>query len=403
MTANGQVPEFRAAGEFGLFLARIGFGVGPAISSPVYQGSVLTQCFAGARLELCTDAAMGPFGQVRLSDLGSMLLAASALPGEILAAGLKAPDPALEAGVDRQLAGFFAGHGGLDRFGAPLAGGFDHEGARCQLFAKTVLRSTGAGRVVADPLGSWFMDLPGTLSRRIDPLPAPGEPPDPAAGIDAPIIYYHEVPDPDAFARQLEGLVGEGFKVVPYERLVRALRGMADLPEHPLVITFDDGRTSQLHNAAPVLLRLRLPATFFVLPGFDQREPGHLSRDAFARLRNWGFSVQSHTLNHADIPNLLRSNRGAAEAEVVHSREALLPIGGGDHFSYPFGGYDQATADLVRAAGYQSAVSTRFERVHFPDDLYRLARIAANPQASHRQVSADLDAANRPAEANDLA
>lgn len=393
MTATDEVSEFRAAGEFGLFLARIEFGVGPPISSPVYQGSVLTQCFAGARLELCTDAAMGPFGQVRLSDLGTMLLAASALPGEVHSAGLAPPDPDSAGEVDRRLAGFFAAHGGRDRFGAPLAGGFDHAGARCQLFAKAVLRSTGGGEVVADPLGIRYMGLPQSLRQGIDPLPAPGIPPDPGAGIDAPIIYYHEVPDSDAFARQLEGLVGEGFKVVPYERLVRALRGLADLPAKPLVITFDDGRTSQLHNAAPVLLRLRMPATFFVLPGFDQIEPGHLSADSFTRLRNWGFSVQSHTLNHADIPGLLRSDRGAAEAEVVNSREALLPIGGGDHFSYPFGGYDQATADLVRAAGYESAVSTRFERVHFPDDIYRLARIQANPQASHRQVSADLAAA----------
>ncbi len=395
MTATDGHPEFRAAGEFGLFLARIGYGVGPAISAPAYQGSVLTQCFAGARLEFCTDAAMGPFGQVRISDLGTMLLAASALPAEVIAAGLGPPDPDTAGGVDRRLAGFFAAHGGRDRFGAPLAAGFDHAGARCQLFAKAVLRGTGDGSVAADPLGDRFMGLPRSLRRRIDPLPAPGLPSDPAVGIDAPIIYYHEVPDPDAFARQLEGLVGEGFNVIPYERLVRALRGTTDLPEKPLVITFDDGRSSQLHNAAPVLLRLRLPATFFVLPGFDQLEPGHLTAGAFARLRNWGFSVQSHTLNHADLPNLLRSDRGAAEAEVVNSRAELLPIGGGDHFSYPFGGYDQATADLVRAAGYESAVSTRFVRVHFPEDLYRLGRIQANPAASHRQVSADFAAAAR--------
>ncbi len=392
MTATAETAEFRAAGEFGLFLARIGFGVGPALSPPVYQGSVLTQCFAGARLELCTDAAMGPFGQVRLSDLGSMLLAASALPGEALEAGLVPPDPSPDGGIDRQLAGFFAANGGLERFGAPLAQGFDHSGARCQLFAKALLRRRGDGSVSADALGSRYMEIPPPQRDLVDPLPAPREPSDPAAGIDAPILYYHEVPDPDAFASQLEGLLEEGFKVVPYERLVRALRGTADLPARPLAITFDDGRLSQLRNAAPVLLRLRLPATFFVLPGFDKLEPGHLSDDAFARLRNWGFSVQSHTLNHADVPNLLRANRGAAEAEVVLSRAALLPVGG-DHFSYPFGGYDQASADLVRAAGYESAVSTRFERVHFPEDLYRLGRIAANPQASHRQVIADLGTA----------
>ena len=393
MTAQERTKGVEAAGEFGLYLARIEYGIGPAIAAPRYQGPVLTQCFAQARLELSTDGASAPFGRVRLSDLGSMLLAAAALPDEVQSSHRPLPDPPGEAGVDRRLAGFFATRGGLERFGAPLSTGFEHAGQHCQLFAKAVLRRAVDGRVMADPLGQAFQDLAQSRRDLVDPLPAPVDPVDPAGGIDAPIIYYHDVPDEAAFARQLEGLLEQGFKVVPYERLVRALRGEADLPDRPLVLTFDDGRVSQLQNAAPVLLRLRLPATFFVLPGFERREPGHLDADAFARLKNWGFSVQSHTLNHAEIPNLLQANRGAAEAEVVHSRDALLSIGGGHHFSYPFGSYDQASADLVRAAGYASAVSTRFERVHFSEDLYRLGRIQANPLASPDIVAGDLESA----------
>ncbi len=398
MTAATEAASSRPAGEFGLYLAQLEYGVGPAISAPVYQGSVLTQCFTNARLEIYTDAGMGPFGRVRISDLGIMLQAAAVLPPEIGRELRSAPETTAQAGtpyagVDRGLAGLFAARGGLERFGAPLSAGFDHAGRRCQLFAKAVLRRDADGQVEADPLGSWFAALERSRRRQVDPLPAPGEPPDPGAGIDAPIIYYHDVPDSEAFGLQLEALLADGYSVIPYERLVRALRGAADLPERPLVLTFDDGRSTQLQNAAPVLLRLRLPATFFVLPGFDEREPGHIDGDAFARLRNWGFSVQSHSLNHADITDLLGSDRGAAEAEVVLSRSALLPIGGGDHFSYPFGAFDQAAADLVRAAGYESAVSTRFGRVHFPEDLYRLARIQANPQASPSQVMADLGAA----------
>ena len=395
MTAATDAPSLRPASEFAQFIAQLELEVGPALSTPVYQGSVLTQCFANARLELATNAQFGTFGRVRISDLGIMLQAAAALPPEVGPASAGAPQSRGQTGVpgdrvDRSLAQFFAAHGGFARFGPPLAAGFDHAGRRCQLFSKAVLRRSADGEVAADPLGSRFLALDRLQRGLVDPLPLPGDPTDPQSGIDAPIIYYHEVPDPEAFARQLAGLQADGYNMIPYERLVRALQGTADLPERPLVLTFDDGRTSQLQNAAPVLVQMRLPATFFVLPGFDRLEPGHIDQNAFVRLRNWGFSVQSHTLNHADLTTLLPSDRGAAEAEVVHSRDALLPIGGGDHFSYPFGAYDQAAADLVRAAGYASAVSTRYGRVHFPDDLYRLARIQINPQAGPALVRADL-------------
>ena len=380
------------AAEFVMYLSQLRFDLGEAIAPPVYQGSVLTQCFSGGRIEYESAGAAAPFGQIRISDLGSMLLAAGVIPEE--AAGWDAGELVGDglAGIDPALIEFWTLSGARARFGPPLGPGFVAQGKRRQLFAKALLRVDSAGQASADELGRAFVALEGSRRMAIDYLPSPKPPMDPQNGIDAPIIYYHEIADQEAFAAQLEGLRAAGFSFTPYERLVRALRGRCDLPENPVVITFDDGRRSQFERAAPVLLAMRAPATFFVLPGFEELEPGHLRSSEFELLRRWGFSVQSHSLNHAPIDTILRFDRGAAEAETVLSRAALLPIGGGDHFAYPFGQYSPAAIELVRASGYDSAVTTRAVRTHYPEDLYQLGRIAINPLADPAQIIADLAA-----------
>ncbi len=386
LPAEGQ-PGSGAAGEFVLFLRDYAFGLGPPLGPPVQHGSVLTQSFANARLELSTDGRYGPFGQVRISDLGTILLAAGKTPfppggllpdGESGALGLNAGGHA----IARQFAEHWLTDGGHRRFGAPLGRGYSDAESFCQLFGKALLKQGVDGSTNAADLGRQFESLTADERMAVDLLPPADSLIDYASGIDAPIIYYHDVPDRTRFASQLRGLQEAGYTVVPYARLVRALRGAAALPPSPLVLTFDDGRLSQLQNAVPVLLEQRLPATFFVLPGFHLKQPGFMDSLAFEGLARSGFSVQSHTINHAALDTLLINDHGAAEAEAVHSRAALLDIGGGDHLSYPFGQYDQGVADLARAAGYCSAVSTRSGRIHRPEDLYRMARIQINPDGS---------------------
>ena len=40
-------------------------------------------------------------------------------------------------------------------------------------------------------------------------------------------------------------------------------------------------------------------------------------------VRAAGVTIGSHTINHADLPRLYRNNLGAAQAEVVESRQWL--------------------------------------------------------------------------------
>ena len=57
------------------------------------------------------------------------------------------------------------------------------------------------------------------------------------------------------------------FNVLPLGEAVTRL-GEGRLPERPLAITFDDGYADNAAVAAPILLGLGIPATFFVATGF---------------------------------------------------------------------------------------------------------------------------------------
>src|SRR5215813_12064633 len=65
---------------------------------------------------------------------------------------------------------------------------------------------------------------------------------------------------PDDFRRQMEALAASSVKVV----------ALPQIRKHPdaVAITFDDGFGNFTEHALPVLERLRLPATVFVISGY---------------------------------------------------------------------------------------------------------------------------------------
>jgi peptidoglycan/xylan/chitin deacetylase (PgdA/CDA1 family) len=381
--------------EFMAEYARLGgeASLGPAISNPGYVGDDLVQFFSRGRLDRAGRRSAAPFGRVVVAELGTLLAEATAqmdraefaplayLPGPADATYFAATGHILAP----EFLDFWQQRGGVERFGAPIAEAMAVEGGRAQWFARgrleTRVLADGATAILAADVGREYLDLPAARRDELEYGPPFAGYPDPTTGLDVPILYYHQVLEGALFEGQVIGLLEAGFEPIPLARLVRALQGRADLPENPLVFTFDDGWESHVRVALPVLKRYRVPATFFVMPGFDEKEPGHLDRDGFQELVDAGMSVQPHTLNHADLPRLVAGDVGAAQAETVGSREALLEFGGRDYFAYPYGAVNDAVETLARASGYQAAVTTAIGRLHFPDELMRLKRVQLHPAA----------------------
>jgi peptidoglycan/xylan/chitin deacetylase (PgdA/CDA1 family) len=97
-------------------------------------------------------------------------------------------------------------------------------------------------------------------------------------GKGAAILMYHSVlDDPSRVADSLGGmihpravfegqmeLIAREFNPVTLDQVARFVRAEQDLPERPVVVTFDDGYVDNYAMAMPILDRAGVPATFYV-------------------------------------------------------------------------------------------------------------------------------------------
>jgi peptidoglycan/xylan/chitin deacetylase (PgdA/CDA1 family) len=207
--------------------------------------------------------------------------------------------------------------------------------------------------------------------------------------IELPILMYHRVAPltqslpaitraltvtPQDFAAQMRWLVSHGYHAVTQRQTFDALEHSAPLPTKPIMITFDDGYRDVLSNAAPVLARLHMPATAYVISGrISSSDPSFLTWDDLRALERAGISIGSHTVHHLELPLLPAAT---AYAELVKSRDTLQqhlghPV---QWFAYPSGRTNSASERLVAEAGYVLAVTTHQGALQRADAPFALRR-----------------------------
>jgi peptidoglycan/xylan/chitin deacetylase (PgdA/CDA1 family) len=232
-------------------------------------------------------------------------------------------------------------------------------------------------------------------------------------GAAAVVVTFHRVsaaPDarglsvsPAAFERYCR-FFRRHFRVAPLRDLVTALE-RGEPVAGCLAITFDDGYLDNYEQAAPVLARLGLPATFFivtqwmasdVVPWWDRdagtRHPW-MTWDDVRALRRRGFDIGAHTRTHVDLG---RVSGAAAREEIGGARRELQaqlaePV---DLFAYPYGGVRhlaESNRELVRAAGFRCCCSCHGGLAPPGADPFRLRRVAVSSwYGSPEQFGLDL-------------
>ena len=163
------------------------------------------------------------------------------------------------------------------------------------------------------------------------------------------------------FEAQMDLLRREGFTTLDFDDYVRIRSGEQERPARPVIVTFDDGYSSNHEIAFPVLRRNGQRATVFVAcePDAHTRElvegiDGFLSPAQMKEMSDAGVSIQSHSLTHAiltDHPD------DVVRFELAESRRRLEAITGKPvrHFAVPRAGYDRRVRGLVREQGYATA------------------------------------------------
>ena len=176
------------------------------------------------------------------------------------------------------------------------------------------------------------------------------------------VLLYHRVSDqgpastrvtPERFARHLDLIEQNGYRVVPLESLLSGVYQGDELPPKPVAITFDDAYRSVGEVAYPILRSRRMPFSVFVAT--DVIDAGAESMLTWPQMREMAgdglATFGAHSLSHAHLESLDMSAR-RAEIEGSHERvrgqlgNAALAV-----FAYPFGEYSLGTESIVRDLG----------------------------------------------------
>ncbi|MBI4368564.1 MAG: polysaccharide deacetylase family protein [Candidatus Omnitrophica bacterium] len=205
-----------------------------------------------------------------------------------------------------------------------------------------------------------------------------------------PVLMYHVIlPEKDLgrgslnvgirhFQRQMWFLKTFGFHPISLDELYAIKTGQAEPKGREVVVTFDDGHRSYLKEALPVMERYGIPsANFLIWDHLNNRfwKDYMTLEEAKSIAEHPLVTFGSHTLTHPDLPD---TGRAQAEVEIVESRKRLEESFDQtiDYFCYPSGLFNEDIIQLVEAAGYKMAFTTKAKRLRgHPESLYSLLRL----------------------------
>ena len=196
------------------------------------------------------------------------------------------------------------------------------------------------------------------------------------------VLNYHKVDNmnislsvlPEDFDRQMRYLSDHGYHTITPDDLYDSLEGQKELPENPVLITFDDGYRDTYDNAYPILRKYGFKATIFVITSFLGTQPNYITWDQAREMDANGISIQSHTVDHKSMTDLtddqlryeLVESKKKAEQELGHPVEFM---------AYPTGTYNLHIAQMVKEAGYKAAFTIKYGNVDKASNIYALERV----------------------------
>jgi len=235
-------------------------------------------------------------------------------------------------------------------------------------------------------------------------------------GVCVPIIMYHHVKNtglgkdvisPYEFESDLIYLTENNYNTITMTDLINYVYYDVELPENPIILTFDDGLYNTYKNVFPLLKKYNIKIVMSIIgksvDDFSRVNDknvsyAHVSWDEIKEMVDSGLvEIQNHSYNLHKISNgrygcYQKKNESFILYEEFLSRDLLTlqekvkevinfeP----NTFTYPYGRYNENTDAIVRKLGFKATLSVKFGVnliTKDPEKLYDLKRICR----SHNQ------------------
>ncbi|ARP50541.1 MULTISPECIES: polysaccharide deacetylase family protein [Caproicibacterium] len=247
-----------------------------------------------------------------------------------------------------------------------------------------------------------------------------------ASGVQLPILMYHSmlppsvlrgkyIVSPSLFEKDLQYLQKEKYTTVTMQNLLDYVHGKGDLPQKPIIISFDDGYYNNYKYAYPLLKKYHMKMIFSPIgictEQYSKGDSDHWTyshvtwKELDEMLKSGTTEVQNHTYNlhHDRKSGRLGVSKRRSESVADYQKmlrgdlsymQDLMYQHTGVHmntFVYPFGAMSEATGDVIRSLGFQ-ATMTCTEHINVitrdPECLYGLGRYLRPPDITPEQFFA---------------
>lgn len=196
------------------------------------------------------------------------------------------------------------------------------------------------------------------------------------------VLNYHKVDNmnislsvlPADFEKQMAYLKENDYHTITPDQLYDSMENQTELPENPVLITFDDGYKDNYTNAYPILKKYGFTATIFVITDFLDKQPNYITWDQAREMEENGMRIESHTVHHKSMTEL---SNDQLWQELTESKKAIDEKLGKDtrYIAYPTGTYNLHIAQMVKDAGYKAAFTIKYGNVDKASNMYALERV----------------------------
>ncbi len=230
--------------------------------------------------------------------------------------------------------------------------------------------------------------------------------------VEVPIVMYHHVLknekrwsnyviSPDEFESDLKYLQAQGYKTITMTELIDYAENGTELPEKPIILTFDDGQLSFCEYICPLLEEYGEKAVLSVIGSCVDLYEENGDRTVDYACINWDDAVRITESGYAEIQNHSydmhkeAGRKGASKKwgeSLEEYRKAIFEDVGGlqekilektgvkpNTFTYPFGAISAESDGIMRELGIKATLSCasgiNIVRYGELDGLYSLKRL----------------------------
>lgn len=170
-----------------------------------------------------------------------------------------------------------------------------------------------------------------------------------------PVLCYHRIENgradeytvsPEAFAAQMQILKDSGYQTISGDQLHDYLLYNKELPEKPVVITFDDTRLEQFTIGKTEMEKRGFKGLYFIMT-ISIGKKNYMTKEQIAQLAADGHDVGLHTWDHHMVTKYTPEDwvKQIAEPQKLVAGITGKPC---DYFAYPFGINDHTSGQELK-------------------------------------------------------